>query len=198
MQHRGERRVARLLDAAVAEFAAAGYGAATMSGIATRAKSPIGSLYQFFKNKEAVARALRTRQMEDIAVVWSGLGGTAGTASLRGFADRFAASAIEFVRTHPAFLPLLDAPSTTLPLGPRNRLRRHLERLLRALAPGLAAATAARCAEVVLHLNKALMGLYAAARPRDRKWIGDHYRALVHAYLQAQIGHGRARRVGGV
>ena len=98
------RRVSRLLAAAVAEFAASGYEVATMMGIARRARSPIGSLYQFFPNKQAVARALRTRQIEDIGVLWSSLREDRTCASLDEFVDRFLAMMVEFVRGHRAFV----------------------------------------------------------------------------------------------
>src|SRR5262249_32174425 len=109
--------------------------------------------------------------------------------------DRYVAAMIAFVRTHPAFLPLLDAPSSTVPLGPRNRLRELVAELLGLLAPGLARDDAERCAEVVLNVNNALMQLYALASAQDRRWIGDDYRTVVHECLAARIRtRGRGRR----
>jgi AcrR family transcriptional regulator len=186
-QHRGQQRVARLLDAAVGEFAEAGWEATTMSAIARRAQSPIGSLYQFFPNKESVARALRTRQIGDLQELWVELRAAARSGSLEHFVDCYVESTIAFVRTHPAFLPLLDAPSSTLPVGPRNRLRKQLLALLRDLEPRLPPLAAARHAEVVLNLNKALMSLYARSGADDRRWIADEFRAVVHAYLEARV-----------
>src|ERR1700756_2775484 len=55
---RGKQRVAELLEAAAAVFAEKGYEAATMTEIAARARAPIGSLYQFFPAKEALADML--------------------------------------------------------------------------------------------------------------------------------------------
>ncbi len=55
---RGKERVAQLLEAATAVFAQKGYEAATMTEIAARAGAPIGSLYQFFPVKEALADTL--------------------------------------------------------------------------------------------------------------------------------------------
>jgi AcrR family transcriptional regulator len=50
-----------LLDAAASVFAEKGVEAATMTEIAKRAGAPIGSLYQFFPAKAALARALLER-----------------------------------------------------------------------------------------------------------------------------------------
>src|ERR1700748_4004585 len=55
---RGKQRVAELMQAAADVFAEKGYEAATMTEIAARAGAPIGSLYQFFPSKEALADIL--------------------------------------------------------------------------------------------------------------------------------------------
>src|SRR5882762_10096750 len=57
-RERGKQRVGELLQAAAAVFAEKGYEAATMTEIAARAGAPIGSLYQFFPVKEALADTL--------------------------------------------------------------------------------------------------------------------------------------------
>lgn len=183
-----------LLEAAVAEFAAAGYEAATMSGIAKRAKSPIGSLYQFFPNKEAVARALRARQIADLECAWTALEPVAKPAAIEAFVTSYVATMVEFVRTHPAFVPLLDAPSSTVPLGDRNRLRRKLAAMLQRVRPGLATRAATRCAEVVFQVNKALMGLYAASPSADRRWLRAEYHELVLDYLARRLAAPRSPR----
>ncbi len=53
--------MAALLDAAAGVFAEKGVEAATMTEIAKRAGAPIGSLYQFFPAKQALAQALLAR-----------------------------------------------------------------------------------------------------------------------------------------
>src|SRR5258708_26287080 len=55
---RGKQRVAGRGRAAAAVFAEKGYQAATMTELAARAGAPIGSLYQFFPAKEALADTL--------------------------------------------------------------------------------------------------------------------------------------------
>ena len=57
-RQRGKQRVAELLAAGAAVFAERGYAAATMTESAARAEAPIGSLYQFFPSKEALADTL--------------------------------------------------------------------------------------------------------------------------------------------
>jgi AcrR family transcriptional regulator len=186
-QRRGEDRVSALLAAAVAEFAAKGYESATMSSIARRAKSPIGSLYQFFPNKEAVARAVRTRQIMDAEEIWVCLGKRAVVGNVEAFVKEFVARMIDFIGEHPAFLPLLDAPSSTLPVGPRNRLRKQMEVVLKVLRPRMTDADAEGVAEVVLNINKSMMGLYARAATSEHKRIAVEYRTVLSAYLGQRL-----------
>jgi AcrR family transcriptional regulator len=60
-QERGRQRVDAILNAASELFAEVGYEAATIIEIAARAHTSIGSMYQFFANKEAILFALIER-----------------------------------------------------------------------------------------------------------------------------------------
>jgi AcrR family transcriptional regulator len=195
-QKRGEERVGRLLDAAVAEFAAEGYENATMSGIAKRASSPIGSLYQFFPNKEAVARAVRTRHVEDVEQQWDGLtvAGEHGEGAIESFVATFINLMVEFVRGHPAFLALQDAPTSTQPVGPRNRLIGRLAEMFRTMQPRLNEAESLHLSELVLMLNKTLMGMYARAKVDDGEWIVAEYRSLLSEMLSRRLMDDRPKR----
>lgn len=64
-QERSRRRVAALLDAAADEFAEHGFTGATTTGVAARANVPIGSLYQWFPDKEALLYGLADRHLTD-------------------------------------------------------------------------------------------------------------------------------------
>jgi AcrR family transcriptional regulator len=63
-QSRSRERVERILDAAARTFAKEGYEAATVEGIAERAETSIGSVYQFFPNKLALFNAVALRYLE--------------------------------------------------------------------------------------------------------------------------------------
>jgi AcrR family transcriptional regulator len=65
-QARGRRRIADILDAALTLFAESGYEATSTNAIAARAGMSPGSLYQFFPNKEAIAKALSARLVEQM------------------------------------------------------------------------------------------------------------------------------------
>lgn len=58
---RGHQRVKTILDMAETLFLEKGYEAVTTNEIAQRASTSIGSLYQFFPNKEAILQAIVER-----------------------------------------------------------------------------------------------------------------------------------------
>src|ERR1700733_10419755 len=84
---RGKLRVAALLDAAAALFAEKGYEATTMTEIAQRSGAAIGSLYQFFPSKEALAEALFNRYAERTATALERVGERAPGLSSAQLAD---------------------------------------------------------------------------------------------------------------
>lgn len=64
VQERSAARVQRMLDAAAALLDEVGYEATTTSLIAARAGVSVGSLYQFFPDRQAVLRALALRSFD--------------------------------------------------------------------------------------------------------------------------------------
>ena len=65
-QQRGQRRVEQILNAAAEVFGEIGFETATTNAIAQRAQTSIGSLYQFFPNKEAIVDALSDRYAAEL------------------------------------------------------------------------------------------------------------------------------------
>lgn len=63
-QARSQERVRQILDIAEQLFLEIGYEATTTRAIAARAKVSVGSLYQFFPDKEAILKALAIRYMD--------------------------------------------------------------------------------------------------------------------------------------
>ncbi len=72
-QKRGQERVELILNAASELLAELGYEAATITAIAARANTSVGSLYQFFANKEAILYALVERYVERASIVFAGM-----------------------------------------------------------------------------------------------------------------------------
>jgi AcrR family transcriptional regulator len=72
-QKRGQQRVDAILNAASEVFAETRYENATIVEIAARANTSVGSLYQFFTNKESILKALVERYVEQANEVFSGI-----------------------------------------------------------------------------------------------------------------------------
>ena len=69
----------------------------------------------------------------DAEAIWACLETRAVAGNIAAFVGEFVERMVKFVDQHPAFLPLLDAPLATRPVGPRNRLRKQMERVLKVL-----------------------------------------------------------------
>ena len=93
-QARSQRRLEAIVEAAAEAFAAHGFADTTMEGIAARAGTSIGSLYQFFPNKTAVFREVAQRCIEESRRAYVQLLGPAPLSApwhelLAGFIDGF-------------------------------------------------------------------------------------------------------------
>src|ERR1700730_12108805 len=72
-QARGEQRIAAILQAAAQVFYEVDFDAATTDMIAQRAQTAIGSLYDFFPDKQAIAQRLSEQFCEDLRVLFEGI-----------------------------------------------------------------------------------------------------------------------------
>ncbi len=75
VQARSQRRLETILVAAAESFADFGFEATTMEGIAARASTSIGSVYQFFPNKRALFRDVALRALESSASTFASVMG---------------------------------------------------------------------------------------------------------------------------
>lgn len=158
-----------------------------MCAIAERAEAPIGSLYQFFPNKTAVAHALRTKFGNDYEGLLIALEKEAAGLSLERLVARLLNRTVRFVDDHPGFLALLDAPaSTRSPASLRNTLRMRLARCLSAVRPGIQKNQALRLATVTLQMLRGLNQLYGEVSGADWKRLAEEYTVAISGYLKTQ------------
>lgn len=158
---RGKERVAKLQQAATVVFAEKGYEAATMTEIAARAGAPIGSLYQFFPDKEALAETLMQNYFALLAADLQALEARVNQIDTETLVEGL----LGLLRAHPqeraAVQPFAEARMskeihrTTF----RHMLRKQIAAILRARAPTLTAEAAREIAIVTLQLMKASSSL---------------------------------------
>ncbi|TAD78850.1 MAG: TetR/AcrR family transcriptional regulator [Oscillatoriales cyanobacterium] len=114
-QARSQARVDRILDVAEQLFTTEGYNATTTNAIAAQAGVPIGSLYQFFPDKNAIIGALAERYNDQMYELFTALH-TVETAQLPlpAYVDRVVDTFDHFFVEHPGysalFMPLQGLP----------------------------------------------------------------------------------------
>jgi AcrR family transcriptional regulator len=186
---RGQRRVAALLEAAGAVFAEKSYDAATMTEVAARAGSAIGSLYQFFPTKERLADALIAQYATALYDRLASLEGEAAASSTDEFGTRLFRLLIDFRADHPAFATLVEGggalPARATEL--RQRLRRQIAAILQRKAPVLSEPAAAAIAVAVQQVMKMAVTLNAETALPSRDAALDELRAMLLLYLRARL-----------
>jgi AcrR family transcriptional regulator len=191
-QRRGERRVAELLAAAADVFAQTGYRAATMSAIAEKAGAPIGSLYQFFPRKEAIAEALLARYVNEIAAEWEEADSFVKNRDLRGLVRDLIRRHIDFSRERPGLSELIEASALFSRPSIRSEARavftRTVQRFLSGLAPNLPAERLRHITDVTVQLVKAANALNKQVSRRDSKAVIEEMEFVITKYLEDRLG----------
>lgn len=187
-QDRGERRVAEVLEAAATVIADVGYEAATMTEMAARAGASIGALYQYFPNKEAIARALRQQYGDEIEARWTPLAAQGAKLSISQLVDRIFEVIIDLMENRPAYVELMNAPKNyKRDPAARIRLREHFAAVFREKQLELTPEAAFRIANVAVQVVKGMKPLYADATPPEREEIVREFKLLLASYLTARL-----------
>jgi AcrR family transcriptional regulator len=183
-RERGKQRVAALIDAGAELFAEKGYEATTMTEIASRAGAAIGSLYQFFPSKEALAEALFDRFAERWAASFAQVEARAPGRSARELADLFVDHKLRQQMDRDAAIALSTAVAGIVerrkPLG--DALRGRIAAILSAGAPKLGQEEAAAAAIIVNQVMKMVPALAATEDERAAALIGEA-RKLLALYI---------------
>jgi AcrR family transcriptional regulator len=185
-RQRGHERVAALLEAAGACFVEKGYEGTTMTEVAARAGAAIGSLYQFFPTKEALARALLEQYAQAALEALDKLAAASADWTTEEWAERLCAFLITFRKRHPAFVPLVEsmpAPAAD-GLSIRRRLRAALQALLARRAPHRSDEETYAAAVVVQQMMKGAAAIHAEPGMPGRQAALAHVRHAMRLYLQ--------------
>jgi AcrR family transcriptional regulator len=187
-QARATQRVADLLRAGADAIADVGYDNTTMTGVAERAGCSIGALYQYFKNKEEIAHALRVQYGNEMASCWDALTREASGLSIEQLVGEMFDLMLAFMQEKPAYLPLLAAPvAYQRDPAARHRLREHLGGVLLQKKPTMLAQDAYRLANVVLQIIKSMNPLYAESTTTERLLLVADFKDVVTLYLRSRL-----------
>jgi AcrR family transcriptional regulator len=173
------------LRAAASVITEMGYERATMSAIAKRSGSSVGSLYQFFPHKLAVAEALRNHYIKNIEQSWIALGREAAELTAEDLTRRLVELQIEIMKNYPVLLTLLDVPPTSQ--ARRELIRARIAEVLLSHRPRLSRAAALRIASVIQQVSRGLLSLYGRADAGERIAIIGEFKAVLTGYLVPKL-----------
>jgi AcrR family transcriptional regulator len=195
---RGKQRVAELLQAAAEVFAEKGYEAATMTEIAARAGAPIGSLYQFFPVKDALADWLVQNYVALLVADLQALEARARRIDTETLADSLLGLLCAHERERAAAARLVEARMdermrrTTF----RHMLRKQIAAILRVRSPTLSAETAREMGIVLVSLLKAVSALVDEVSLPGRGAALRDLRTMAVQYIEQRLTAGPLRPPG--
>lgn len=200
-QRRSRERLERILHAAGELCGELGVAPVTMEAIAERARTSIGSLYQFFPNRDALLQGVAERNLGDLDALLEASDEPAiALLPLPELVEAVLAPFVDFHRAHPGYFNILFAPQGSEALRSlrgrlRERLRRRVEVLCRLRAPHIPAARRRRMALTVVEASRALMQyIEQGVPPAERAAQRGELVAMLVAYLEPWVG---ARDAGG-
>jgi AcrR family transcriptional regulator len=192
-RQRGRDRVAALLQAGAAAFAEKGYEATTMTEVAARARASIGSLYQFFSSKEALADALLAGYGEQVLAGLQAVEAQAAQLAVPALADALIDLLVGLKEKRAAALVLFEArQDVAQPLRLRDDMREGVARILALRAPWLPPDRAMAMAIVVLLQMKAAAALGVEPGLKPRAAALAELRRMTRLYLVEGLGPDQA------
>ncbi|MEA5505644.1 TetR/AcrR family transcriptional regulator [Halotia wernerae UHCC 0503] len=190
-QARSQERVHYILNVAEQLFIELGYDQTTTRAIAARAKVPIGSLYQFFPDKEAILKAWANRYFEQEYQLFVQLHVELAEASIEVYVDRMVGAFDQFATDHPGYRAVLEqlidlmiaADIFTLD-NDDSQILKELAHFLKQRNPSL---DSAKCELIATTIVKAVNELLWLSLTRDqvfREQVLAETKRLITAYLQ--------------
>lgn len=178
-RQRGRERVAAILDAAAQLFIEQGQ-AVTMTEIAARSGTAIGSLYRFFPTREALADVLLQRYAEHLRQALDALAARAPELSADALADALLALSLDLHTERAAAVVLAD-------LHDASQLRQQLRQTMRTRVAGILVRAgrvpAERAADAALAVITVIRGAGALANQPNSAGAIAELRRLLQRYL---------------
>ncbi len=190
-QQRSQRRVEIILNAAAELVSEMGYEAMTTSLIAERADTSIGSLYQFFPNKDAVLQALAKRYLGDMRLLTSRLfTPDVEYVPLPVLVDRTINALVEFENTHPGFTLIFNSAGISEDLKAAadsitDAMITDFERVIALKAPVIQVSDRRSSAQIAMSIIKGVLPLTMTKHSEQRDRVIIEFKRALLAYLTA-------------
>lgn len=193
-QKRGQERVEQILDAAAIVFDEVGFEAATTHAIAAKAKTAVGSLYQFFPDKLAIFNALELRHVDRVYLMWDKLSRpeiiqlpfadfihTLVTQGQQLFEQPTCRIVFVEFFTSPTIFKNIDVSFT-------EEVIQFMAKLFQARNPNLTSKRSSILAEICVNASNTLILLALRTSDAHGQEIISEIEALLRAYLEADLG----------
>jgi AcrR family transcriptional regulator len=193
-QQRSQKRVEQILDAAAIVFDEVGFEAATTHAIASRAKTAVGSLYQFFPDKLAIFNALELRHVERVNTMWEKLSRPEIIQLPFGDFIHALVTQVEQLFEQPTsrivFIQFFVSPTIfrNIDTSFTQEAIQFLARLFQGRNPKLLLQRSLILAEICVNATNALILLALKSNKTHYREITTEIEALLRAYLRADVG----------
>ena len=189
-QQRGRRRVAAILEAAAALFAARGIEGTTMSAIASESGTAIGSLYQFFPNRQAIVGALAEQYLADWHRMRADIAARRPADDLAASIDAGIDARVKFHIDHAAVARLLETDRETA--RSLNELQTELEGAVAFLThygPGIPKSKLRVYAQLINAMVNGMMAtiVHEALTESQRAALVAELKSAIHVYLEPRL-----------
>ena len=194
-QARSQERVKQILDVAEQLFLETGYDSTTTRAIAARAKVSVGSLYQFFPDKEAILKALAIRYMQKQYQRFLDLHTSeAVTLPLQHYVDQMIDVFDQFYTDYPGSRAIFEQLLDTITWSAIEKIDDfeyqvidELARFFHARAPGLLLTKCERMAMVITKTITELLWLSLGGDQLFRQELVAETKLLTLSYLQQYL-----------
>ena len=195
-QARSQERVKQILDAAEQLFLEVGYESTTTRRIAARATVSVGSLYQFFPDKEAILKALAIRYMQTQYQRFLDLHSQeAVTLPLGSYVDRMIDVFDQFYTDYPGSRAIFEQLLDTITWSAIEKIDDfeyqvidELARFFHSRQPSLSITKCERIAMVITKTITELLWLSLSGDHRFRQELVAETKLLTLSYLQQYLG----------
>ncbi len=194
-QARSQKRVKQILDVAEQLFLEIGYESTTTRAIAARAHVSVGSLYQFFPDKEAILKALAIRYMQTQYQRFLDLHTSeALTLPLRSYVDRMIDVFDQFYTDYPGSQAIVEKLLDTITWSAIEKIDDfeyqvidEFARFFHSRKPSLAMAKCERIAMIITKTITELLWLSLSGNQRFRQELVAETKLLILSYLQQYL-----------
>jgi AcrR family transcriptional regulator len=177
--------VAAILQAGREVFTEKGYDAATMTEIAARSETAIGSLYRFFPSKESLSDALLVHYVEQMTAGLAALAARAADMTPEAVATALIELILGLKDERNFVIALTDARGTNAVLKARYReaMKQGFTAIVRKVAPRIPRGRAESMGVVLLHILRAVHRTTAEEEPAMQRAVLAEMRELIRLYL---------------